>query len=58
MIISPATDFRETARRTLPPFLFHHLDGCAGQPDLTTHRLGQYHALPIALASIGLAGMP
>ena len=27
MIISSATDFREAARRKLPPFLFHYLDG-------------------------------
>ena len=30
MIISSATDFREAARRRLPPFLFHYLDGGAG----------------------------
>ncbi|MCG2583951.1 FMN-dependent L-lactate dehydrogenase LldD [Massilia sp. TS11] len=30
MIISSATDFREAARRKLPPFLFHYLDGGAG----------------------------
>jgi len=30
MIISSALDFREAARRRLPPFLFHYLDGGAG----------------------------
>ncbi|MRW92078.1 FMN-dependent L-lactate dehydrogenase LldD [Duganella sp. FT80W] len=30
MIISSATDFREAARRKVPPFLFHYLDGGAG----------------------------
>jgi len=30
MIISSATDFREAARRKLPPFLFHYIDGGAG----------------------------
>src|SRR5690606_28372994 len=30
MIISSALDFREAARRKLPPFLFHYLDGGAG----------------------------
>jgi L-lactate dehydrogenase (cytochrome) len=30
MIISSATDFREAARRRLPPFLFHYLDGGSG----------------------------
>jgi L-lactate dehydrogenase (cytochrome) len=30
MIISSATDYREGARRRIPPFLFHYLDGGAG----------------------------
>jgi L-lactate dehydrogenase (cytochrome) len=30
MIISSATDYREAARRRIPPFLFHYLDGGAG----------------------------
>ena len=30
MIISSALDYREAARRRLPPFLFHYLDGGAG----------------------------
>src|SRR5581483_10510418 len=30
MIISSATDYREAARRKLPPSLFHYLDGGAG----------------------------
>lgn len=30
MIISSATDYREGARRRLPPFLFHYLDGGSG----------------------------
>ncbi len=30
MIISSPTDYREAARRKLPPFLFHYLDGGAG----------------------------
>lgn len=29
MIISAATDYREAARRRLPPFLFHYIDGGA-----------------------------
>jgi L-lactate dehydrogenase (cytochrome) len=29
MIISASTDYREAARRRLPPFLFHYLDGGA-----------------------------
>src|ERR1700761_2832660 len=29
MIISSPTDYREAARRKLPPFLFHYLDGGA-----------------------------
>lgn len=30
MIISAPTDYREAARRKLPPFLFHYLDGGSG----------------------------
>lgn len=30
MIISSALDYREAARRKLPPFLFHYIDGGAG----------------------------
>lgn len=29
MIVSSATDYREAARRRLPPFLFHYIDGGA-----------------------------
>ena len=29
MIISAPTDYREAARRRLPPFLFHYIDGGA-----------------------------
>ena len=29
MIISASTDYREAARRRLPPFLFHYIDGGA-----------------------------
>jgi L-lactate dehydrogenase (cytochrome) len=83
MIISSATDFREAARRRLPPFLFHYLDGGAGaeqtmranvedlqtvklrqrvlqgssQLDLSATWFGQTHALPMALAPVGLTGM-
>ncbi|GAB3385215.1 FMN-dependent L-lactate dehydrogenase LldD [Massilia agri] len=49
MIISSATDYRGAARRRLPPFLFHYLDGGAGAEqtlrgnvdDLQTVRLRQ-----------------
>lgn len=49
MIISSALDYREAARRRLPPFLFHYLDGGAGAEqtlrgnveDLQTVRLRQ-----------------
>ena len=30
MIIASPTDYREAARRKLPPFLFHYLDGGSG----------------------------
>ncbi len=29
MIISSANDYREAAKRRLPPFLFHYIDGGA-----------------------------
>ncbi len=29
MIISAASDYRAAAQRTLPPFLFHYIDGGA-----------------------------
>ncbi|PZO88047.1 MAG: L-lactate dehydrogenase, partial [Sphingomonas sanxanigenens] len=29
MIISSARDFRAAARRRLPPFLYHYIDGAA-----------------------------
>ena len=29
MIVSSTTDYREAARRRLPPFLFHYIDGGA-----------------------------
>ncbi|MGZ3181439.1 MAG: FMN-dependent L-lactate dehydrogenase LldD [Telluria sp.] len=83
MIISSATDYREAARRRLPPFLFHYLDGGAGAEqtlranvedlqrvqlrqrvlqgsetlDLSAEWFGQQHALPLALAPVGLCGM-
>ena len=49
MIISSALDYREAARRRLPPFLFHYLDGGGGAEqslggnveDLQTVRLRQ-----------------
>lgn len=33
MIISAGSDYRAAAKRILPPFLFHYIDGgaCAGQ---------------------------
>ncbi|MFT8664000.1 MAG: FMN-dependent L-lactate dehydrogenase LldD [Acetobacter orientalis] len=37
MIISSATDYREAARRRLPPFLFHYIDG-GSYAERTLHR--------------------
>ena len=37
MIISATTDYREAARRRLPPFLFHYIDGGA----YAEHTLGR-----------------
>ncbi|TPW34653.1 FMN-dependent L-lactate dehydrogenase LldD [Oecophyllibacter saccharovorans] len=37
MIISSARDYREAARRRLPPFLFHYIDGGAGDEETMRH---------------------
>ena len=40
MIISAATDYREAARRRLPPFLFHYADGGAYAESTLRHNVG------------------
>ena len=39
MIISSTTDYREAARRRLPPFLFHYIDGGAYAEHTLDHAL-------------------
>ena len=39
MIISSTSDYREAARRRLPPFLFHYIDGGANA-EVTLRRKG------------------
>ncbi|MBD8530011.1 MULTISPECIES: FMN-dependent L-lactate dehydrogenase LldD [unclassified Massilia] len=47
MIISSATDFREAARRKLPPFLFHYLDGGAGAEQTLRANVGDLQAVKL-----------
>jgi L-lactate dehydrogenase (cytochrome) len=47
MIISSATDFREAARRKLPPFLFHYLDGGAGAEETLRANAGDLQAVKL-----------
>src|SRR3569623_1098523 len=43
MIISSPTDYREAARRRLPPFLFHYLDGSSGAETTLNANTGDLH---------------
>lgn len=54
MIISSASDYREAARRKLPPFLFHYIDGGAGSE--TTLRANVADLSAIALRQRALRG--
>jgi L-lactate dehydrogenase (cytochrome) len=47
MIISSATDFREAARRRIPPFLFHYLDGGAGAEETLRANVGDLQAVKL-----------
>ena len=47
MIISSALDFRATARRRLPPFLFHYLDGGAGAEQTLRSNVDDLQALKL-----------
>lgn len=47
MIISSATDFREAARRRLPPFLFHYLDGGAGAEETLRSNVDDLQAVKL-----------
>jgi L-lactate dehydrogenase (cytochrome) len=47
MIISSATDFREAARRKLPPFLFHYLDGGAGAEQTLRNNVSDLQAVKL-----------
>ena len=84
MIISAPTDYRQAAKRRIPPFLFHYADGgsytehtlqhnvedLAGialrqrvlkdmsSLSLETELFGESMAMPIALAPVGLGGLP
>ena len=45
MIISSANDYREAARRRLPPFLFHYIDGGA-YAEYTLKRNDRFAIMP------------
>jgi L-lactate dehydrogenase (cytochrome) len=47
MIISSPNDFREAARRKLPPFLFHYLDGGAGSESTLRANLSDLQAVTL-----------
>jgi len=47
MIISSATDYREAARRKLPPFLFHYLDGGAGAEQTLRANVGDLQTIAL-----------
>jgi len=47
MIISSATDYREAARRRLPPFLFHYLDGGSGTESTLRHNVDDLQAVSL-----------
>jgi L-lactate dehydrogenase (cytochrome) len=47
MIISSATDFREAARRKVPPFLFHYLDGGAGAEETLRANVSDLQAVKL-----------
>ncbi len=47
MIISSTTDYREAARRRLPPFLFHYIDGGAYAEQTMRRNEEDLHALAL-----------
>ncbi len=47
MIISSASDYREAARRKLPPFLFHYIDGGAGSESTLSANVSDLSAISL-----------
>jgi L-lactate dehydrogenase (cytochrome) len=47
MRISSASDFREAARRRLPPFLFHYIDGAAYAEQTTRRNVEDLASVPL-----------
>lgn len=47
MIISSALDYREAARRKIPPFLFHYIDGGAGSETTLRANISDLAAIPV-----------
>lgn len=56
MIISSTTDYREAARRRLPPFLFHYIDGGAYAEQTMGRNVSDLHEIALrqrVLKSVG-----
>lgn len=56
MIISSTTDYREAARRRLPPFLFHYIDGGAYAEETMRRNVSDLHEIALrqrVLKSVG-----
>lgn len=47
MIISSTTDYREAARRRLPPFLFHYIDGGAYAEETMRRNVSDLHEIAL-----------
>lgn len=47
MIISSTTDYREAARRRLPPFLFHYIDGGAYAEETMRRNIADLHEIAL-----------
>lgn len=47
MIVSAPTDYRAAARRRLPPFLFHYIDGGAGAEDTLARNVADLAAVAL-----------
>lgn len=56
MIISAPTDYREAARRKLPPFLFHYIDGGAYAERTLAHNVEDFGEIALRQRVLGGVG--
>ena len=56
MIISSPGDYREAARRKLPPFLFHYIDGGAYAEQTLRRNVGDYQDIALRQRVLGGVG--